>query len=431
MKPKRLYFLPLIFIFMFSCSSCKKESENKRAIYANNEHLFYLYEEVKLPNDSCGGVLHIYSEYPDYHFEIEPNEGFTCVDDVARAIMINHQDAINYEKYASSIRCMPEFLLYMQAENGYFHNFIWDDLSINKTYQTSVAEPNWWSWRAFWALTADHHYELFHNSDLEDRVNAACEKLAENIFDEYMNTPMDLIEYEGMEIPTWLPLQTAGDQAALLILGLIQYNSNVKHDERALQLIERLAEGLLHTQKGDSTNFPYGAYLSWKNMWHAYGNMQAYAMFGAGNILQRDDFIQSALLEIDHFYPYLIEQNYLNQFTLRQNGDQFEVIEMQQFPQIAYGIRPMVWACIAAYFNTDNVKYLHRAEEIASWLVGNNIAGQKMFDPYSGRCYDGIISPSEINLNSGAESTVEALLTMQVFVQVPHLTNTEWFYEEY
>ena len=31
------------------------------------------------------GIVHIYSEYPDYEFEIEPKEGFTCVDDVARA----------------------------------------------------------------------------------------------------------------------------------------------------------------------------------------------------------------------------------------------------------------------------------------------------------------------------------------------------------
>jgi hypothetical protein len=36
-----------------------------------------------------------------------------------------------------------------------------------------------------------------------------------------------------------------------------------------------------------------------------------------------------------------------------------------------------------------------------------------MYDPKSGRTFDGIGSPEEINLNSGAESTIEALLSLQ------------------
>ena len=36
-----------------------------------------------------------------------------------------------------------------------------------------------------------------------------------------------------------------------------------------------------------------------------------------------------------------------------------------------------------------------------------------MYDPATGRCYDGINSPVDINRNSGAESTIEALLALQ------------------
>ena len=32
-----------------------------------------------------------------------------------------------------------------------------------------------------------------------------------------------------------------------------------------------------------------------------------------------------------------------------------------------------------------------------------------MYDPETGRCFDGILSETEINKNSGAESTIEAL----------------------
>jgi len=35
-----------------------------------------------------------------------------------------------------------------------------------------------------------------------------------------------------------------------------------------------------------------------------------------------------------------------------------------------------------------------------------------IYDATSGRCYDGIDSARKINLNSGAESTIEALLTI-------------------
>ena len=48
-------------------------------------HFNHLYKEINF-NEKKVGIVHIYSEYPDYDFEIEPKEGFTCVDDVARAI---------------------------------------------------------------------------------------------------------------------------------------------------------------------------------------------------------------------------------------------------------------------------------------------------------------------------------------------------------
>jgi len=422
-------FLFSLFILSLSCSSCKKDKdENKGFDLLNTNHLRHLYETIELSGDTNLGIVHIYSEYPDYNFTIEPYEGFTCVDDVARAMRVNFSipnDITSYEMYSY----MPDFLLYMQAPNGYFYNFMWGDYTINKTYQTSVPEPNWWSWRALWALSgypANYHYT-------SGRVRQALNKLTENIYNEYLEIPMDIENIEGIEIPAWLPHGTAGDQAGLLIVGLEQYYKNVNKDERALQLIERFADGLLIMQKGDSTTFPHGAYLSWKNIWHAYGNIQAYAMLKAGQLLERDDYIQSALIEIDNFYPYLIEQNYLSHFSIKKNGNEFEILEMEQFPQIAYGFRPMIWASIEAGKITQDAKYIRQAEKIASWFAGDNIANQMMFDPYiTGRCYDGIISPGNVNLNSGAESTIEALLTMnQFFTIYEPVVNWSSIYEKH
>jgi hypothetical protein len=407
--------LILAFCILFLITSCDYEKKEKVKIpEVNIKHLMHLYDIVDLPGNLFGGVVRIYSEYPDYAFEIEPNEGFTCVDDVARAMMIDAMRFGNDSTIQAKYDYMAEFLLYMQAANGYFHNFIWHDMSINKTYRTSLAEPNWWSWRAFWALSSYNS----NNHRLAKKAKQACELLAENTFELYLDQPSNFDTIEGVKVPTWLPLGTAGDQAAVLILGLEAYYQQLNKDERSLLLIEKLANGLMQTQKGDADHFPFGAFLSWENLWHAYGNSQAYAMLRAGQLLDRKDYIESALLEIDHFYPYLVENNYPAFFRLKKNNGQFKIIDNQLFPQIAYGFRPIIWACLEAYNITGDEKYLERANIVMNWFTGNNIAQHQMYNAETGRCFDGIVSEAEINMNSGAESTVEALLSLQVFDQI-------------
>jgi hypothetical protein len=166
-------------------------------------------------------------------------------------------------------------------------------------------------------------------------------------------------------------------------------------------------------QAGDSLNFPYGAFLSWNNTWHAYGNIQAYALLRAGVLMNNNTFIDKALLEIDNFYPWLIDNGFMNYFTIKKIGGKYEFTEQEKFPQIAYGIRPVVYACAEAYRITGKEKYRDMARQAAGWLEGKNPAGKVMYDPVTGRGFDGIISNDKINMNSGAESTIEALLALQ------------------
>jgi hypothetical protein len=44
--------------------------------------------------------------------------------------------------------------------------------------------------------------------------------------------------------------------------------------------------------------------------------------------------------------------------------------------------------------------------------MGNNPAKTAMYDPKTGRCFDGIIDSTTVNYNSGAESTIEGLYTI-------------------
>jgi len=368
-------------------------------------HLEHLYSDIMLNNGNTGGIIHIYSEFPDYNYTIEPDEGFTCVDDVARAIVLLCKCENDNGAYLDK---MAEFLVSMQSENGYFHNFIWHDGSINKTYKTSVAVPDWWSWRAFWAL---EEYAALNNSNAQ-RVEQACELLVRNIYRDILDIDPITLEISGFTVPSWLPYKTAADQAGVLILGLEKYYLRTG-DAQALVLMDQLAEGLIMMQAGDSLHFPYGAFLSWNNLWHAYGNMQSYALLRASDVLDRPDILEKALLELDHFYPWLVEQGFMNYFLLLKKNDTITITESSRFPQIAYGIRPMIYACTEAYRLTGKSYYKDLAAEIADWLTDTSLRGFSMFDPGTGRCYDGIINQQEVNMNSGAESTIEALLSLQ------------------
>ncbi len=411
----------IIFTFIItalSLSACDNQHGDNARHLINLNHLKHLYTEVTLENGNEAGVINIYSEYPDYIYAIEPNEGFSCVDDVARTLVFLSAYTKNCDdpEIEIMINNLTGFILSMQAENGYFHNFLWGDMSINKTYKTSVAEPNWWSWRALWALS-EIYPELSGN--LAERTKSATEQIIETVKNKYLELPKDTIQLEGMTLPNWFPAGTAYDQSAILMIGMESYYNNIKKDTALIELIEKFAEGLLLTQKGDQNNFPYGAYLSWNNLWHAYGNTQSYAMLRAGKLLGRDDFIESALSEINYFYPYLLSEGYLHHmYIIEKEGHLFEM-EKSMYPQIAYGIRPMVYACLEAYNITEEKKYVDMAQEVASWLAGNNPAAQQMYDPETGRCFDGIGSEKEVNKNAGAESTIEALLILQAIKDHP------------
>ena len=318
-----------ILVFLLTCTSCsKKEESNVINTETNNfdnldhfGHFNHLYKEIDFKGKKVG-IVHIYSQYPDYEYAIEPNEGFTCVDDVSRAIVMlakyledNNQDEIALDK----IGRLTEFVLQMQNTNGYFNNFIWNDLSINTTYQTSIAELNWWSFRALWGLESAYPF-LKSDTALANRISEAAQKLLVNIKRDIPIDNLTTVFVEGMETPTWLPQQFASDQSAVLILGLLK-NYERTADTEIEPLIDALAQGIMMMQKGNSNDYPYGVFLSWQNLWHAWGNSQAYALLKAGQQFNNQLYIDSALKEIDNFYPYLLENGFAEAIWIKKNTD--------------------------------------------------------------------------------------------------------------
>ncbi len=412
-KKNKYSIIIAVILMCFASCDTKKESKSEVSILINFDHFNHLYKEIEF-NGKKVGIVHIYSEYPDYEFEIEPNEGFTCVDDVARAIVMlskyleeNGKDEVTFDK----LKKLTEFVLQMQNKNGYFNNFIWNDLTINTTYKTSVAELNWWSFRALWGLESAYNL-LKQDEDFANRIEVASNKLIANIKRDVSITNVQT-EYVGnIEVPIWLPQKYASDQSALLILGLLKNYDRTSDNEIKLK-IDGLAKGIMVMQKGDSNNYPYGAFMSWENLWHAWGNNQAYALLKAGQKFDNQRYIESALKEIDNFYPYLLDNGFAEAFWIEKNQENnYSEVDRNKYPQIAYGLRPMIWATSEAYSYSKNKKYLTLSKELELWLHGVNDAKSAIYNPTTGICFDGIKSENEISKNSGAESTIESLMIL-------------------
>ncbi|TDD94721.1 hypothetical protein [Flavobacterium cellulosilyticum] len=406
-----LFYSLLLFI------SCSKSEEStvvappvERKV--NLQHFNNLYKEMDFKGKKAAMVC-IYSEFPGYLPLEDPDEGISCVDDVARAVIMLTEYVQVYGNEASSldkIKKLTEFVLSMQNDNGYFNNFIFWDKTINTWHQNSVAQLNWWSLRALWGL--ETAYPLLKNdADIKLRMEQSISKLKINIKRDLPINSLNKETINNIETPTWLPQKYAADQAAILILGLLK-NYERTSDSDDLLMIDALAKGIIILQKGDADHYPYNAFLSYKNQWHAYGNDQANALLKAGKVLNKKEYINSALKEVDNFYPKLLQNGFAESFFIEAVGSNFSEISRTKFPQIAYGIRPIVSASAEAYSYSKNNNHLTIAKNFAAWLSGSNEAGTAIYNHDSGICFDGIVSATQINKNSGAESTIESLLIL-------------------
>jgi hypothetical protein len=377
----------------------------------NKAHLDYLYEEIKIDEKEMA-IIHIYSNYPDYAYVGDDDEGIACIDDAARAAIfyLEYYKAFNDSTSLNKFNNLIEFVLYMQAENGFFYNFIWEDGSINKTYKTSVAEPNWWSWRALWALM--EYSKQFENL-LDSRTIRVKQSIEKTITAIKLDIPEEKenVLIDGIEFPKWLPLQFASDQSALLVITLSDYYK-ISGDKDILDYLNSLVQGITMMQIKDADFEFYGAFLSWQNTWHGWGNSQAYALLKAYKVLKDEKIKTSALLELNNFYERVIENDFLNYFKVQKLYDRVEIVESNKYSQIAYNIRPMVFALLEAYNITLDSSYAVKAGQIAQWFVGRNPACAVMYNPQSGIFYDGIENENLVNKNSGAESTIEGLLAL-------------------
>ena len=397
-----LCFIPLMLLISGAASP---GSENPPVNFA---HIDRLMESISLEGDSVT-ILHIYANYPDYHWvaaaESGP-EGIACVDDAARAavMLMRRYELTGDTACLRRSRGLLRFVMHMQAPDGEFYNFIRADHTINTTGRTSVKSFGWWAARGLWAMAMGGR--LFRGREpalareLTRRVERMMPLVAASLKD-YGSTR----RLSGYLIPRWLLYESGADVTSELLLGLLEYR-RITPDDSLSRFITEPARGLLVMQDGDGKTPPYGLHRSWETQWHMWGNGQTQALATAGLMLHDTAMIASAVREARGWYGRLLMDGFLKDCDVAGKSPE------EEYEQIAYGVRPMAVGLIRLFEATADTEYLLMAGLAASWLTGNNPAARAMYDPATGRCYDGIRDSLTLNLNSGAESTIEALYTL-------------------
>lgn len=405
--PLREVFYLALAVVISACS----EEQSLTLKLTNLSHLNSLYEEIKI-DDQPMGIIHIYSEYPDYKWVDASDEGVACVDDAARAavVYLRHFEITGDTTSLRRGKKLIDFCRHLQAEDGLFYNFIYADHLINREGKTSYKSLGWWTARGVWAM--GEGYRIFHDRDpayaglLQQHVQKTFVHL-----DTLLQRHPQIAKSNGFNAPRWLLYNSAGDATSELVLGLSAYQL-AAHDSRVDAYLEKFGEAFLAMQLGDERSFPFGAILSWQNVWHGWANGQTQALAGIAKPLSRDDFLAAAKHEAEFFFTYLQKENYPREIQFARRGNEIYAERTERYPQIAYGLRPMIVGALRIADASGDPRFAELAADLAGWFLGSNPAGAQMYDPGTGRGFDGILSETEINRNAGAESTIEALYSI-------------------
>ena len=405
----QIYFTIISLLILFGCADTPGAKSEVSKSPVNLSHALSLIDSMVV-EDEMIAYIWIYSDAPDYIPIEAVQEGITCVDDVGRFLEIIEHEILVYQKteLIPLARQLTKFLLYMALEDGLWNNFMYSDGSRNVNHRNSEAEFGWWAIRGLRGLAAS--YKIFENSEndsqLVQKISKQIEAASVHIQHNLSNYPSTNLTYLGMK-PGWL-VKNAPDMNSELLISLTKLHNTGKFDY--YDVVEKIAEGLIGYQYRNTDHNLDGMYLCWNNTWHNWGNNQAYALLEAYKITGDSTSLESVRIWADSFVSFLDSSGYLNEITVNINGD----YTTETFPQIAYGFNSLYHGMKVLADITNEQEYEVAAENIFAWFIGRNQAGFSVYDIQTGRCYDGINGESSVNMNSGAESTIESLSAIQM-----------------
>ncbi|MHC2999506.1 hypothetical protein [Microbacterium sp. HJ5] len=276
----------------------------------------------------------------------------------------------------------------------------------------SDSGPSYWLARTIWAL--GEGYAAFHDEDpafaafLEERLDLAVDAIQRQVLVRYG----EWTDSDGMRVPAWLIVNGA-DASAEAVLGLAARVRVEPADADARFALRALAEGIAAMGAGGPDSWPYGAVLPWaesRSMWHAWGSQMPAALAEASVVLDDPALAAPAVRDAAVFTPTLLTAGGPDNGWFPTPADRV---------QIAYGADSRVQSLLAVADATGSSGFEELAAMQAAWFFGANHAGAVMYDPATGIGYDGLQPNGDVNRNSGAESTIHALLTMLALDERP------------
>ena len=275
----------------------------------------------------------------------------------------------------------------------------------------SDAGASYWLARTIWAL--GEGYAAFRHADprfarfLAHRLDLAVGALDREVLVRYGQYQ----DVDGRPVPAWLIVDGA-DASAEAVFGLAAY-VRAGGSSAARTALARLARGIAAMGQGNATTWPYGAVLPWavsRSDWHAWAAQMPAALAVASTVLGNRRLLRPAVADAAVFTPYLLTS------TGPDNGLLPAPIDGSQ---IAYGADARVQSLLAVARASRSSGLRQLAGVAAGWFFGQNPAGARMYDPATGVTFDGVSPDGHVNLNSGAESTIHGLLTMEALDAAP------------
>jgi hypothetical protein len=269
----------------------------------------------------------------------------------------------------------------------------------------SDSGPSYWLARTIWAF--GEGYAAFRDEDpefagfLRDRLGLAVEAVDRQVLSSYG----EYTSADGMTVPSWL-IADGADASAEAVLGLAAYVEAAPDDDAARDALAKLSEGIAAMGAGDARTWPYGAILPWaqsRSMWHGWGSQMPAGLAAAAAALDDHDLLGPAITDSAVFTPTVLTAG---------GPDNGWFPAPTERNQIAYGVDSRLQSLLAVADVADRPGFDELAALMASWYFGTNASGSAMYDPATGRTFDGVAADGVVNGNSGAESTIHGLLSM-------------------
>jgi len=302
-------------------------------------------------------ALAVYSGASGEHFEARESgvEGVACVDDAARAsaLLFRLWAATGNDAIKQWANGLLDFVLWMHAGDGLWHNFILDwDGARNVDGVTSAPGVNFWQARAT-RLLAD---------------------LSENCARDVLNQALDAAAYAS----------PPSDVRALHALSLLAILRKAPDPLLTMRLGAWCDELAACRRDGMLMNSP-----DERGRPHLWAHVQEAVLADASVVLDRADLLNLAITSAEAVFAEVIESGF-------------------DLPNVhSYDVESAVFVMDRLAAVTGQERYAELARKARRWFDGRNPARARIFDRVTGRVADGL-DHGRVSDRSGAEANITA-----------------------